>query len=232
MVNKAIILANGLFPKRKEALQALLQAPMLVCCDGAYDNLVVSGLFTHATTLPEIYVVGDGDSSKTKRLGNLSAATASHVHFIEGYTDQETNDLTKSVRFALTQAVTHLLILGATGLREDHTLGNISLLAQYAAMPTTSGQPLQVRMYSDYGTFTPLPAEGIATMPSFPRQQVSLFALGDFEISTQGLKYPLRRRRLHQWWEATLNEAQADSFTIETPGTGTLLVYHTHQPKE
>lgn len=232
MVNRAIILANGLFPKRMEALQAILQAPLLVCCDGAYDKLVASGLFSHASTFPEVYVVGDGDSLKTRRADGIQGAVSAHVHFVEGYTDQDTNDLSKAVRFALTKEVTHLLILGATGLREDHTLGNISLLAQFAAMRTTNDKPLQVRMYTDYGFFTPLSAGGLVKIPSFPRQQVSLFSLGDFEISVEGLKYPIQHRRLVQWWEATLNESIGDSFSVDTQGTGTLLVYQTHQPKE
>jgi len=232
MVNKAIILANGLFPKRMEALQAMLQAPLLVCCDGAYDKLVASGLFSHATTFPEVYVVGDGDSLKARRSDVMKSAITAHVHYVEGYTDQDTNDLSKAVRFAITKDVTHLLILGATGLREDHTLGNISLLAQYAAMCTTADKPLQVRMYTDYGFFTPLPAGGIVKVSSFPRQQVSLFALGDLEISVEGLKYPIQHRRLNQWWEATLNEALGENFSVDIQGTGTLLVYQTHLPKE
>ena len=240
MINKAIVLANGLFPKRKEALQALLQAPLLVCCDGAYDKLVASTLFSHATTHPEVYVVGDGDSLKA----HSAETTPPYVHYVEGYTDQDTNDLSKAVRFALTKEVTHLLILGATGLREDHTLGNISLLAQYCNMHTSSGKPLQVRMYTDYGYFSPvhvaspdplhennMPPHPAVTLPSFAHQQVSLFALGDIEVTSVGLKYPLHHRRLNEWWEATLNEAEGNNFTLEVSGNGTLLVYQTHDPK-
>ncbi len=45
--------------------------------------------------------------------------------------DQEINDLTKAVYFAQNVGQEEIVILGATGLREDHTLGNISLLADY-----------------------------------------------------------------------------------------------------
>lgn len=222
-MNKAFILANGVFPRREEALEALLQSQILICCDGAYNKLVGSQLFSHATTLPKVYVVGDGDS-----LGNVKPPFP--TDFVRDYTDQETNDLTKAVKYALSLGVERLVILGATGLREDHTLGNISLLASYADMLTSSGNPLTVRMYTDYGFFTPLKAS--ATLPSFPRQQVSLFSLSEnLVVSVEGLKYPINGRKLHYWWEATLNEAVGESFTVNLDGEGKLLVYQTHIAK-
>jgi hypothetical protein len=38
------------------------------------------------------------------------------------------------------------------------------------------------------------------------------------------LKYPLNKRRLNNWWEATLNEAEGDSFELGFNG-GPLIVY-------
>ena len=222
-MNKAFILANGTFPRRDEALQALLQANIVVCCDGAYNKLVDSQLFSRAVSIPQVYVVGDGDS-----LG--AAATPFPATFIDKYKDQDTNDLTKAVRYALSLGVERLVILGATGLREDHTLGNISLLASYAQMPTVSGKPLTVRMYTDYGFFTPVTDS--VTLASFPRQQVSLFSLDpDIYVSVSGLKYPIEHRCLRYWWEATLNEAIGDSFSVAIDGSGTVLVYQTHEAK-
>jgi len=58
------------------------------------------------------------------------------------------------------------VIVGATGKREDHTLGNISLLADY--MKTA-----KVVMVTDYGIFTPM--QGITEFTSHKGQQVSLF---------------------------------------------------------
>ena len=226
-MNKAFILANGVFPRREEALQALLQAQILVCCDGAYNKLVNSQLFSHATTLPQVYVVGDGDSFDNSKLKIHN----SQFTIVSDYTDQDTNDLTKAVKFALSLGVERLVILGATGLREDHTLGNISLLASYSEMLTESGKPLIVRMYTDYGFFTPL--KETTVLPSFPRQQVSLFSLSEnLAVTTEGLKYPITHRKLHLWWEATLNEAVGESFKVTLEGNGTLLVYQTHEAKK
>lgn len=223
-MNKAIVLSNGQFPRRREALEAILQIPLLVCCDGAYDKLVKSALFDGAAHTPTIFVVGDGDSLALRRV------VLPNTTFVEGYTDQESNDLTKAVRYAISIGVERLLILGATGLREDHTLGNISLLAMFAAMRTQSGKLLSVRMYTDYGFFTPIRSSQV--MPSFARQQVSLFSLDQgLTVSTEGLKYPIVNRQFRYWWEATLNEATGDSFSITIDGEGALLVYQTFDAK-
>ena len=55
-----ILLANGLFPTHPVALQPLLQAEVIVCCDGAFKKLLDFGLTRLCTT--DITIVGDGDS--------------------------------------------------------------------------------------------------------------------------------------------------------------------------
>ncbi|MBQ7061726.1 MAG: thiamine diphosphokinase [Bacteroidales bacterium] len=223
---KAIVLANGPFPCRDELRKALLRVPTLVCCDGAFRRLVDDSLFEHAATLPAIYVVGDGDSLPAA----LRDKPPLPATFVGKDSDQETNDLTKAVRFALGLGVKQMLIMGATGLREDHTLGNIGLLPLYAGLKTAQGEPLYVRMYTDFGFFTPLRAS--ATLPSFAGQQVSFFVLqGSPLLTVRGLKYPINRRRFTQLWEATLNEALGPAFDIELEGEGCVLVYQTHDAK-
>ena len=49
-------------------------------------------------------------------------------------TEQETNDLNKAFRYCLANGWTDIVILGATGKREDHTLGNIGLLMAVEAL--------------------------------------------------------------------------------------------------
>ena len=225
-MSNAIILANGSFPRRLEALQAMQEIPLLICCDGAYNRLVESRIFANAERIPEVHVVGDGDS--------LSDAIRNHppfpTVFVNDYKDQETNDLTKTVKYAVSKGVDRIVILGATGLREDHALANISLLADYSSMLTLAGKPLGVRMYSDYGYFTPLTSS--REIHSFAGQQVSLFLLeGDVRLSVEGLKYPVENRTFRHWWEGSLNEALGDSFTVNLSGSGTLLVYQTHDAK-
>nr|MCR5193432.1 thiamine diphosphokinase [Bacteroidales bacterium] len=219
-------LANGPFPKRREALMAIKQSNLLICCDGAYMRLIESDIFANAKQIPEVHVVGDGDSLSSALRDDPPFATT----FAPWSSDQECNDLTKAVLYSIKLGVGRIVILGATGLREDHTLGNISLLAHYSTMKTLEGNPLEVRMYSDHGYFTPLHAT--ATLSSFPRQQVSLFSLTPgLPVSVEGLRYPIERRVFSQLWEATLNESIGTSFKVILHGEGSVLVFQTHVAK-
>lgn len=196
------IIANGKFPDHPIPLSYLLSAKRVVCCDGAADSLIDFGLEPFA-------IVGDCDSVNRKVAEKYAERLFINI-------DQETNDLTKAVKWCAERDYNDIVILGATGKREDHTLGNISLLIDYAAVAS-------VIMVTDAGTFFPvLESTGINTEKG---QQVSLFSINPFnEISTEGLKYKLDRKKLINWWTATLNEAIDTSFTVEFEN-GPLIVY-------
>jgi thiamine pyrophosphokinase len=50
-------------------------------------------------------------------------------------------------------------------------------------------------------------------------QQVSIFSIDpETEITSSGLKYKLDKKKLTNWWQATLNEAEGSSFTLEIAG--------------
>jgi len=192
----AIILAAGDFPTHPIPLQALeLHRDHIICCDGAANTLLQAGYE------PEI-VVGDGDSLSPETYDKLSG------RFICD-TEQETNDLTKAFRYALTRHYKRLLILGATGKREDHTLGNISLLADYM-------DHANVLMLTDYGILTPV--SGKAGFTSYPGQQISIFCMDQMPLTLRGLQWPVENRIIVRWWEASLNEALSDHFEIDSSG--------------
>ena len=158
------------------------------------------------------WIVGDGDSlSEENRI-----RFHDRIHHIP---DQETNDQTKAVMFLLSQGIKRIVLVGATGKREDHTLGNISLLMEYQQMGA------EVVMLTDYGFF--IPATGGKVFAGFPRQQVSVFNFGAIQFRSEGLKYPIYD--FHSLWQGTLNEVEHSSFHITAKGS--YLVYCTYEPK-
>lgn len=185
-----VILADGDFPRHPAAVEVLRSSTGIVCCDGATAKLIENGFFPDA-------IVGDMDSlSKDFQ--------QQYMEIIHRDPDQETNDLTKAFYYTLTLSPDKIYILGATGLREDHTLGNISLLASYSEK---SGVP--VEMYTDYGKFFSI--EGDAEIPMKKGDQISLFALNPrTRIISEGLKFPLKDVIFDSWWKGTLNEASSD----------------------
>lgn len=202
MTTEALILGNGDYPTHPYPLALLAQASYVVCCDGAADEYIRRG-FT-----PDI-IIGDGDSISPENRKRFAPI----FHRIS---DQETNDQTKAVNYLLTQGKTRITIVGATGRREDHTLGNISLLMDYHHAGA------DVRMVTDYGIFTP--AEGNHTFATRPGQQISIFNFGAQGLQGEGLMYPLSD--FANWWQGTLNEATGTEFTIQA--TGCYLLFQTY----
>ena len=194
---EVVILADGNFPRTSLAVEMLKLLP-IVCCDGATGKLMRHGFKPQA-------IVGDGDSLSSV----LQKQYASIIHLEK---EQETNDLSKAFRFCLEKVWRNILILGATGKREDHTLGNISLLMDY--MPYA-----QVQMLTDYGLFTPVC--GDSEFESFAGQQVSVFNMGCTYLKGENLIYPLSP--FTNWWQGTLNESTGTRFRVITDGR--LLVY-------
>jgi len=189
---RTVILANGAFPQHKIPLEFLFNAEQIVCCDGAAQNLLNAGL------KPD-YIIGDLDSVSEEIKNRFSSIV---VHLAE----QETNDLTKAVNFCLENNWTEITILGATGKREDHTLGNLSLLTDYA-------EKVNVQMLTDEGVFTALLETGV--LESYPGEQISIFSLTPETMFTfHNLLYPVNNRNLTSWWQGTLNEADDNCFTI------------------
>lgn len=190
----AVILANGTYPSANIPLRILKMAPFLIACDGATNKLVEQNI------IPDV-IIGDGDSISSVNKEKLQKI---FIHVA----DQETNDLTKAVNYLQQHAKLNLAILGATGGRDDHALGNISLLIDYMK------RGISVRMFTNHGVFIPL--SGSQTLRSFKGQQVSIFNFNAKDIRSDGLKYALYD--FTNWWQGTLNEALSDEFSIDANG--------------
>lgn len=199
---ETVILANGRFPYHKIPLGILNNANRIICCDGAASKLIEFGLE------PGI-IIGDLDSLAPE-------IKEKYEDILIKIDDQNTNDLTKAVNWCVANNINEVSILGATGMREDHAIGNISLLAQYIDV-------IKVKMITDYGEFIPLKAR--ATFKSFEGQQISLFSLKpETVINSVNLKYPLVNYKLDSWWKGTLNECTAEEFSIKFD-EGKLIIY-------
>jgi thiamine pyrophosphokinase len=203
MNTTTIILANGLFPTHAIPLRALREASRIVCCDGAANRLVDDFTFS------PVAIVGDGDSLSDDARTRWSDICVTS-------TCQETNDLQKAFRYCVEKGWTELVILGATGKREDHTLGNISLLADFSREATVS-------MVTDACLVTPVSTE--ATLPSAPQHPVSFIACDpQVRLTVEGVHYPVRDLALTRWATATLNVATG-AFIRVIPSGGTVLVF-------
>lgn len=191
----AVVVANGAFPKHETLLRILHRTPHVIACDGAAETFLNAGF-----TAQQITVIGDGDS--------LAPRLKRQLHFIS-INEQDDNDLTKATRYVCTQhgqaqpqltANRRLRIayLGATGKREDHTLGNIALMVHYY-----NHFNVQPFMLTDEGIF--IAAHGDCSFDVTPGQQISIFNFGCQQLECQGLRWPIYP--FETLWQGTLNEA-------------------------
>ena len=179
-MKKVAILAAGCFPKKGgEARRLLDEADAVVCCDGAADA------YRRATGREPVAVVGDCDSlrgrfSRVVRVG-----------------EQETNDLEKAARWCAARGWRRPVVLGATGKREDHSIGNV-----FRALA------LGLEVVADYGRFVPV--RGRVSLDVCVGAAVSVFAPDPAtRMTSEGLEWPLDGVAFENLYCATLNRATA-----------------------
>ncbi|MDR0835324.1 MAG: thiamine diphosphokinase [Tannerella sp.] len=192
----AVIVAAGDFPRHEIPVATLdRNRENIISCDSAANELLQRGY------MPK-FGIGDGDSiapTAKKLLSDRMIVVA----------EQENNDLTKAVKFAVSMNMKKIAILGATGKREDHTLGNIGLLADYMDVA-------DVVMLTDYGCFFAM--NGNKTVKAKPGQQISFFCMDAAPLTVRGVKWLIENRTLTRWWQGTLNEVTEENVEIETQG--------------
>ena len=202
----AVILGNGDFPTHSVPLGILRNARHIVCCDGAAISLVSHGIVPEA-------IIGDGDSLPA----DFKEKYRGIIHLVS---EQEYNDQTKTTLFCRDRGYRRIAYLGATGGREDHTIGNISLLMDYL---TDFG--MESVMVTDKGYF--IPCTGSSEFVTFARQQVSIFNFGCKKINDEGLVW--RTYPYSKPWQGTLNEASGNRVTMDTDGS--YMMFFTHEAK-
>ena len=197
-----VLLAHGKFPQADRARSYLFDAKAIICCDGAIGPL-------QECNLEPSMIIGDMDSI------NEDLRDKYRDRIVE-ISEQDTNDLTKAIRWAADDGIEELVVLGADGKRIDHTIGNAALLAEHCGL-------LRLMMVTDEGVL--IPVTGTTAFRSRPGQQISVFSLNsDTRYSSRGLKYPLDDTLLPSWWSGSLNEAIGNDFTLDFDG-GPALVY-------
>jgi len=116
---------------------------------------------------------------------------------------QETNDLEKAAAWCRAHGYERPIVLGATGFREDHTVGNV-----FRALN------LGLEVVTNYGRFVPL--EGRKTFSVERGAAVSIFAPDNTtRMTSRGLEWPLDNVEFKNIYCATLNRTTAKRIVLE-----------------
>lgn len=207
MGKTVVIICDGQFPKTEYPRYLIKTADFTICCDGALTKYLRHSKNIFGFERRPDMVIGDMDTLSP-------SMQRKHADIIVKENEQEHNDQTKAVRWALTNIsdIDLIYILGATGGRIDHTIGNASLLMEYTRMFDLG--TIGITMVSDNGT-----AFAVNDTVEFDcgiGRQVSIFSPDNsLRIKSSGLEYPTDEVVFDNWWKATLNKASSDTVRLE-----------------
>ena len=184
MENRTVILVAGDFPRKDGAAWRLLAgATRVVACDSAAD-----AYRRRFHKWPDV-IVGDFDS--LARLPSRVSCPPTLVKVL----DQDTNDLEKAISYCAKRGRRNPVIVGATGKREDHALGNVFRALDYGC-----------EIVTDFGRF--IPVCGKALFKVKKGAAVSIFAPDPkTRMKSKGLEWPLDDVKFKNLYCATLNRA-------------------------
>lgn len=207
MFSKVVIICDGKFPRTEYPHYLIRTADYIICCDGALKKFLRNSLSIFGEErLPDL-VIGDMDTLP-------ASMQKKYADIILKETEQEHNDQTKAVRWALNnlKGIETIHILGATGGRADHTIGNTSLLMEYTRMFDL--KDITIEMVSDDGTIFPI--NDTIEFECGPGRSISIFTPDNsLKIRSEGLMYPTDDVVFDNWWKATLNKTVQDNVRLE-----------------
>lgn len=207
MHSSVVIICDGKFPKTEYPRYLVRSADFIICCDGALMKFIRNSKAIFGNErLPDL-VIGDMDT--------LSASMQQkYADIIIKENEQEHNDQTKAVRWALEHldGIEQIHILGGTGGRADHTIGNISLLMEYTRMFDLG--EISIEMVTDEGTIFPI--NDTIEFECGPGRSISIFTPDNsLRIKSEGLMYQTEDVIFDNWWKATLNKTVQDKIRLE-----------------
>lgn len=207
MKKSAVIICNGEFPKKEYPRSLLAAADYVICCDGGVEKYLEESISIFGKKREPDIIIGDLDSISSDILEQYKAKV---IHIEE----QVNNDLTKAFSHIIRHytQVNEIHILAATGYREDHTIGNISLLMEYDRKWNLDG--IRTDMVSDYSIITSI--KDSCTMKVGKDRKISIFSPDNsLRIKSKGLRWKTDDVVFDNWWKATLNKSSEEEISLE-----------------
>ena len=188
-----VLLVNGEYPTHPAPLEILKSANTIICTDGS------ANLLEQYNQKSQV-IIGDMDS--------INIDKNSFEGLLIQRPEQNTTDIEKALIWSIENDINDLTILGATGLREDHSLGNYFIFCEYSIK-------LNLTMVTNH--FTLSSHKGLKKFDSKKGQIVSIFSTNQNTlVSSTALKHPLHNYILNPSSRAICNESMDDFFSLET----------------
>ena len=217
-MKSAAIICNGDFPRKEYPRYLIREADYIICCDAALQ-----------TYLKHCQAIFGKERIPDAVIGDMDSLSASYRKRYEGLIiydpDQETNDQTKAFRLVLDRFkdVSSIHIIGATGKRPEHTIGNLSLLMEYAREYDMEKLGISIDSVYDYGTA--FPVTDSTEIHCGKDRKISIISTDNsLKISSEGLVWPTDDVVFDNLWKATLNRSCDDVVKLKFSHKSTALI--------
>ena len=205
-----VLLANGPLTLSPVIRQVISTADRLIGVDGGSRHLRPLDIRPHLA-------VGDMDSISEELLQEYRQADVElHLHPPK----KDATDLELALELALTRGASRISILGGTGGRLDHTLGNLFLLSRClpAGIPACIMDQEQCVHLTDQAlTLSGAVGDTLSLLPATPE------ASG---VSLTGLEYPLQDATLTFGTSWGMSNVFVETRATVTLRSGRLFVFH------
>ena len=189
--SSSVLIANGKKPKNKKNIEILKNAKNVICVDNGYE------LASELNITPSV-VIGDLDSVDINKISK-------DILIIKDE-DQNTNDLEKTLNYCLSKNIRDIILVGATGERDDQNLATILVSLEYI-------EQLNIEILSDLYSIEFI--NGERDFEATPMREVSLISMDKENIiTTQGLKYNLDKSKLSSATHGISNYSIGENFSI------------------
>jgi len=193
-----------------EVEKLLEDADCIIAADGGLKHL-------NSLNISPTAIIGDMDSTNPEMLKNQTA------EIIKFPAKKSQTDTELAVDYLQSKGYKKIFLIGATGKRLDHELGNISLMAN-----TTQTQLFII----DKNTIT-FAIDNEWNNTSFKRKKDSLVSIIPFGktfpcLTTSGLEYPLNKQFLQNPCHGISNivNSEKTTITIENDATAIISIEH------
>lgn len=205
---RAVLIGGGKKPSRELIEKHMNNSEILICADGGGDCLYEYSM------LPD-YLLGDFDSISKEALNYFQ----SRLKHIDTYpSEKDSTDSELCVDKALNLGVTEIVMLGFTGTRIDHLLGNLGLLHKCMVLG------IKGQLEDDNNNI--IISDKDVTIKKNSMKYFSLQAYSDVveNLNIQGAKYPLLNYKLLKGDPRTISNEFFNEEVCINFSSGTLLI--------
>ena len=206
----AALFVNGEFEKSDRLMKQINQADLLVAVDGGLQHVMASGFTPHI-------IIGDLDSIDATDLENFEN---NGVDVIKFPVQKDETDLELAVEYVLSLGFKEILILGATGRRLDHFLGNILFFSNPKYLE------YRIKILTEKSEIFYCKSRQL--LEGTAGDLVSLIPISEVVtgIKTTGLMYPLQLETLFRWKTRGISNQMLDQKALIEYESGVLLCIH------